>query len=95
MTEYPVTPGRMLRIWWAVAWRASVGGAVAGFFAGAAAGVIVTAWQHPEWSMAAGAIGGYIVSIPISMWALHAGISKRYQEFRIVLVPLTDVANTF
>jgi hypothetical protein len=43
----------------------------------------------------AGAISGYIVSIPVSIWAIYAGLSKQYREFRIVLVPLSDVTETF
>ena len=42
---------------------------------------------------AAGSIGalvGFLVSFPASLWAVHAGLRKRYRGFRVSVVPVAD-----
>ena len=79
--------GRVLAIWWAMIWRAFIVSAIVGAVAGGiAGGLYVIMGGSPSHSNTIGALAGYVVSIPISMWALRAGLRKQYRGFRIALI---------
>ena len=69
-----ITYTQTLPIWWGMAWRGIllgfVAGAVAGFFAGILAGIL----GMPEKGVIFGAVSGYLVSIPVSIWALRRSL---------------------
>ena len=80
-----VTWDRVLTVWWSFVWRSVVfgaaAGAVVGALIGAAAGLLGHADKAREW----GAIGGQIISIPISVFVLKIILQKKWKEFSITL----------
>jgi hypothetical protein len=87
MDKLEVTWNRVLLIWWSLAWRSVVFGAVAGAVIGALIGAIAGILGHADKARQLGAIGGQIVSIPISWMVLKIILQKRWKEFSIALVP--------
>jgi hypothetical protein len=88
MHELELTWGRVLSVWWLVAWRGLVGslliGAAIGFvigLVGFAAGVTLDAIQLI--STVAGGLVGLLWAIVVVRMALK----KKYGEFRLALVP--------
>jgi hypothetical protein len=88
MQELEITWGRVMSVWWLVAWRSGVGavllGAAIGFvigFIGALAAVPVQ--TITVLSTAAGAIVGLVWAIVVVRMALR----KHYGDFRLALVP--------
>jgi hypothetical protein len=83
-----LTWGRVIPIWWAMVWRAFIVGTLMGAVAGAVAGALyVLIGGPPTHSVVVGAIAGYVLSVPVSMWALRVGLRKRYRGFHVELLP--------
>jgi len=81
-----VTSRRVLRIWWALVWRAVIWGvlvgAVLGFIAGFVAGMI----GRRDMSAVAGGVAGYLGSIPVSYLILRHVLRKEYGTFVVRMV---------
>ena len=71
-----MTYGEVLPIWWSCLWRAALGGIVAGSIAGFFAGIVAGIVGQPEAAGVWGGIAGWVVSIPVSLWAMRAAINK-------------------
>lgn len=71
-----MTIEKVLPIWWSFVWRATLAGIGLGFFLGFIGGFIAAATGHPEIAATAGALFGYLGSIPASIWALKVAIEK-------------------
>jgi uncharacterized membrane protein YdjX (TVP38/TMEM64 family) len=90
MQELEVTWGRVVSVWWLLAWRATLGavllGAAQGFIEGAAMGAAGASLQVITLvTQITGAIIGAIWFFLVVRMALR----KHYKEFRIALVPRT------
>lgn len=68
--------GKALSVWWSIAWRGVIYGALGGFVLGFIGGVMAALMHSPERAPLYGMIGGYIASIPASMLAVKQAISK-------------------
>lgn len=78
-----------LSVWWAMIWRTVLASAVGGAFAGAVVGFIATSVGRPEQATLLGAIVGWIVSIPASIWALKAALTQSYSGSSVYLMTVS------
>lgn len=92
MEKLEVTWGNALLVWWSFVWRATVFGAVAGFVAGAALGVVAALTGHADSAELWGGIAGYIVALPISLWCMKIILSKSYENFEVALIARNEAA---
>lgn len=81
-----ITLGRTIPIWWAMFWRALVVSMLAGFVLGFIGGIVVVLIGQPELGGPVGAVLGWLVSIPVSIWAMKAALNKKYKGQSLVLV---------
>lgn len=81
------TWGRILRVWWAWAWRVIIFSAVLGFILGAIGGAIVGAAGRPDLGAPVGTVLGWVGSIPVSLYVLGIVLRKRYKHFSLKVVP--------
>lgn len=81
-----LTLERVLAIWWAFVWRATLLTVLVGAFLGLVGGVIVGASGHPELGGTVGALLGWMGGIPVSIFVLRAILLKRFSGFSIRLV---------
>ena len=86
MEEIELTLEKTMPIWWAFAWRAVLVSMLAGFVLGAIGGFIVGVAGSPQLGGAVGSLLGFFASIPVSIWALKAAMSKTYGNYAVVLV---------
>jgi hypothetical protein len=82
-----VTWGRTFSIWWSFIWRASLAAALAGAVVGFIAGVLLALAGSPHAAGSVGAVLGFLVSVPASVFVLRGVLRKRFAEFAIRLVP--------
>jgi hypothetical protein len=88
MPGLEVSLGRLLRIYWLFVWRSLLGSLVIGFVLGFIAGFVLGVFgakttQIQTVGGALGVIGGAIWSF----FCLRMALTKKYRDFRIVLVP--------
>ena len=92
MQELEPTWGRVMSVWWLLAWRGMVGavliGAAVGFVFGAFAAL--ADWPADKIQSVSTVLGGVIGAL----WGIvvvRMALKKRYGKFRIALVPVTAV----
>ena len=68
--------GKALSVWWSIAWRGTIYGALGGFVLGFIGGFMAALMHAPEKAQFYGMIGGYIAAIPASMLAVKQAITK-------------------
>jgi len=82
-----ITFGRTTRIWWALVWRALLLGAGAGFVIGFMEGfsgaLLALHWLGQPITTVT---SGFIVGLPIGIYALRVALRKQYRDFAIRLV---------
>ena len=78
--------GEILPIWWSVIWRMTLVGTASSYVAGFIAGFLLAMSGHTGDGALWGGIAGFLVSIPISLWAVRSAINKH--QFR----PVTDAS---
>ena len=88
MNDIDITIGKVLPVWWAMIWRAMLGSVVAAFVLGVFIGLTMAAAGYPRMGGVAAALAGYLVSVPISVWALMLALKKNYSEFQIVFMKI-------
>ncbi|GAB1233607.1 hypothetical protein UT4_20770 [Ferrigenium sp. UT4] len=86
MEEIELTLEKTLPVWWAFVWRSTLVSMLAGFVLGGIGGFIVGASGNPQLGGTVGALLGWLASIPVSIWALKAALSKTYGNFSIALI---------
>ena len=86
MVKLDVTWKRTLIIWWSLAWRSTLFGAIAGSVAGAIVGFILGYVGRGDLASIGGGIAGYLVAFPITIWILKNILSKQFKEFSLQLV---------
>ncbi len=67
-------------------WRFALVGMPVAFVLGFIGGLIVGAAGRPELGDAVGEFLGWLVSIPVSVWALKAALSKKHGGYSVELV---------
>ena len=85
----------LLRIWIAFFWRATVAGFVAGAIVGGLIGAVLAAIGAVEYVQVVSSIAGFIVGIPVSMWAFVTALSMKYEAFQIQITDTQEVGETF
>ncbi|MDE1182258.1 hypothetical protein [Paraburkholderia sp.] len=94
MQQVTVTWERAARIWWAFTWRATLVALASGVLVGLVFAIIgkltgttTDVWVTGAWSLLSG--------VAASLYGMRRAMSKRYADFRIVLVqddPAEDTA---
>lgn len=89
MQELDPTWGRVLSVWWLLAWRTMVGAFVLGAIAGGVFGAFAALadWPADKIQSVSAVIGGVIGAL----WGIVVvgmALKKRYSNFRIALVPV-------
>lgn len=89
-----VTWGRAVKVWWSLAWRGLLFGALAGFAAGFVLGVAGAVVGMSKGAIGLlGTIAGMVVAIPVGIWVVRNVLRKSWSDFRIAFVP-HDQGNT-
>ena len=86
MEEIDVTWSNSIPVWWSFFWRATLFGAIGGGVLGFIAGIIVGVFGKPELGATVGAIAGYVVAVPVSMWCIKHILSKSFSGYSVRLV---------
>lgn len=86
MERLNVSWANTMPVWWSFYWRATVFGLLAGGLLGAVGGFVVAMIGRPDLAGTAGAVAGYAVGIPISMWCMKEVLGKTYKDFSVCLV---------
>ncbi len=73
-------------IWWSMVWRSVLGGILVGAIFGFISGFIFGIIGRPELGGITSILLGYLVSIPVTIWALKSALSKKHQGYSVVLV---------
>ena len=85
MESTEITLEKALSIWWSFIWRTVLASMRVGLVLGFIGGFIVGAAGSPQLGGAVGAILGWLGSIPVSIWALKAALSKKHGGYSITL----------
>ncbi len=89
MEELKVTWEKALTVWWSVAWRIVLFGFLAGLALGFAIGVF-GAMLHLNRGFLSrlSILTSFLTSAVVGIWAIKNSLTKRFKDFRIVLLPL-------
>jgi ABC-type enterobactin transport system permease subunit len=89
MQELEGTWARILSVWWLMLWRSVVGSVLIGFAAGAVLGLIgaLANWPADTVDVAAYVLG-LVIGVLWGVVVLCMALKKRYEGFRIALVPV-------
>lgn len=80
---------RTLSVWWLMAWRGTLCGALMGGALGVVIGIVSLAMQWSPQSMQLMAtIAGSLVGLAWGVVVLRMALRKKYNGFRIALVPV-------
>jgi hypothetical protein len=90
MQELEPTWGRVMSVWWLLAWRTMVGAFLLGAIAGGVFGFFAALANWPAETIQSGGtvLGGFIGAL----WGIVVvgmALKKKYSNFRIALVPVT------
>lgn len=86
MEQTPIPIEKIFSIWWSFAWRGIL---VTLFFAivlGAIGGFVMAWLGRLEDSGPVGGIIGWLVSFPVSVWALKAALTVKHGGYSVTLV---------
>ena len=87
MQQIEITPGRLLRIAWLLAWRGFVGGAVLGGIAGFVIGFVMGVVGFPrEQIVSVARVAGFVAGLIWFVVVCKMALQKQYQEFHIALI---------
>jgi hypothetical protein len=87
MQELEVDWQKVLRIWWLIVWRSTLGAVLIGFVLGFVLGFIGAMLGIPERTMSVVAsVAGALVGLGWSLVVVRMALLKRYDGFRIALV---------
>ena len=76
---------KLLSIWWSFVWRTVLASSIAGALLGFLGGMIVGFAGYPGAGGTVGALLGWLVTFPISIWALNAALRKKHKGYVIQL----------
>jgi hypothetical protein len=80
-----LTPREYRRIWWAIIWRNSLWGFVAGTVFGAIAGIILSALGYERFGTAGGALAGALANFIVSYFVIRHVLAKQFAGFKLVV----------
>lgn len=80
-----LAPKEYLRVWWAIIWRNSVFGFLAGTILGGLAGALLGALGYARLGAAAGALTGGLANIALSFFVIRHVLEKRFTGFKLVV----------
>ncbi|HVX76149.1 MAG TPA: hypothetical protein VHB49_08480 [Bradyrhizobium sp.] len=87
MKEVELTIGRLLRIFWLLAWRGTLGGLVLGAVVGFIIGFIMgAAGSTREHVALVTSIAGLFVGAAWTIVVVKMALEKQYDDFRIALI---------
>ena len=91
MQELEVTWLRTIKVWWSMVWRfiavSTLAGIAISIVVGFGAGLLGFSDKAPAFSQALGIITG----IPIGIWAVKVVLKMEYADFRVALLPSSEV----
>jgi hypothetical protein len=89
MEELKATWEKALTVWWSVAWRTVLFGFLAGLPLGFAIGFF-GAMLHLNRGFLSrlSILTSFLTSAVVGIWAIKNSLTKRFKDFRIVLLPL-------
>jgi len=70
---------KLLSVWWLMAWRGTVGGAVFGFLAGVIVGFLGTGPNG-------GTTAGLVVGLAWNLAVIQMALDKKYRGFRLAMI---------
>lgn len=74
---------RVLLVWWSFFWRFTLFSLIAGAALGLIGGLIVGMLGRPDLGRSVGTALGWLVSIPVSIWAIRKSLAKSYPGFAV------------
>lgn len=80
-----LTPREYVRVWWAIIWRNTLLGFVAGTILGGIAGMILSALGYARFGAAAGALAGGLANFVISYFVIRHVLAKQFAGFKLVV----------
>lgn len=89
MEKVQVTWANAIYVWWSFVWRCVLFGGIAGALLGGIGGAVAALIGRGELAGTVGGILGYLISIPVSVWALKTVLSMQYKNFSVALVRQT------
>lgn len=93
MQELEITIGRLLRIFWLISWRGILGAAAIGFVVGfVVAFVLAMASVDRATISSINVVLGFTAGLIWYVVVLRMALKKRYDDFRIALLPLDSAA---
>ncbi|MEL6416034.1 MAG: hypothetical protein AAFQ15_13935 [Pseudomonadota bacterium] len=76
----------ILLVWWTFFWRATLAGLIAGAIVGFIAGVFLAlAGQEPRIGWWVAQFVGFVIGIPVSMWAFLSAINHDYKRLEVII----------
>ncbi len=90
MQELDPTWGRMMSVWWLLAWRTLVGAVLLGALTGGVFGVFAALADWPADKIQS--VSAVLVGVIGALWGIvvvRMALKKQYGDFRIALVPIS------
>ncbi|MBU4433269.1 MAG: hypothetical protein KKC14_02525 [Alphaproteobacteria bacterium] len=81
-----LTPQEYAQVWWAIIWRTSLFGFIAGALLGGVAGFILSLLGYGRFGTLAGAIMGGIGNFVVSFFVVREVLSKRFRGFELTVL---------
>ena len=81
---------RILKIWWSYIWRVTVFSTLLGFALGFVAGLITSIMGRGDLAPSVGGFLGWLGSIPVSIYVMGIVLKKKYGDFTIHFVKVSD-----
>ena len=86
MEHTPITLEQIFSIWWSFMWRGMLVTLFIALILGAIGGFVMAWIGRPEDSGPVGRIIGWLVSLPVSVWALKAALTTKHGGYTVMLV---------
>jgi len=94
MEELKVTWEKALTVWWSVAWRTVLFGFLAGLTLGFVIGFFGAMLHlNRDFLSRLSILTGILTSVVVGIWAVKKILTRRFRDFRIVLLPLDQLEN--
>ena len=77
---------RVVCVWWSFVWRCMVFTVIAAFIVGLVVGVVLGFVGRGHSAGAVGAVIGFLVWFPVSLWVVRTILQKRFGQFSVRLV---------
>lgn len=85
-----LAPREYIRVWWAIIWRSSLFGFLAGSLLGGIAGFVLNVLGYGRFGAVAGGLAGAIANFVISFFVIRHVLAKQFAGFKLVVVRRAD-----